>query len=130
MVPPVSGPLRDRAQGRAQGSEDGTRNQGGCTKKKTRGCTTPPSIFPLALFGFFVLDRMTRTAPAGRGETGATPPFRPLARFGEGGGTTRCTTGCPIPPRLRGGRSVSMYPCWKAPPPARGQDDERRRAAR
>ncbi len=85
MVSPVSGPFRGRAQGRAQGSDNGTRKQGGVYQQEQGGCTTPPSMFPPALFGLFVLDRTTRTAPAERGETGATPPFRPLARFGEGG---------------------------------------------
>ena len=130
MLRPVSGPLRGRAQGRPQGSENGTRKQGGVYQKEKGGCTTPPSMFPPALFGFVVLDRMTRTAPAVRERTGATPPFSPLARFGEGGCLTRCTTGCTTPPRRRGGRSRPMYPCRKAPLPARGQGDETHRAAR
>ena len=75
MVSPVSGPLRGRAQGRAQGSENGTRKQGGVYQKEKGGCTTPPSIFPPALFGFVVLDRPTRTAPAERDVPGATCTF-------------------------------------------------------
>ena len=127
MVSPVSGPFR----GRAQGSDNGTRKQGGVYQQEKEGCTTPPSIFSPSLFGLFVLDRTTRTAPAERGETGATPPFRPLARFGEGGGVPPgVPPGVPHPPAVVGVAPVSMYPCWKAPSPARGQDDERRRAAR
>ena len=45
MVPPVSGPLRDRAQGRAQGSEDGTRNQGGVYQKDNEGGVPHPHPF-------------------------------------------------------------------------------------
>ena len=131
MVSLVSGPFRGRAQGRAQGSENGTRKQGGVYQKEKGGCTTPPSMFPPALFGLFVLDRTTRTAPAERGETGATPPFRPLARFGEGGGVPPgVPPGVPHPPAVVGVAPVLMYPCWKAPRPARGQGDQTHRAAR
>ena len=61
---------------------NGTRSEGGCTTKRGRECTTATFHFPLFLFGFFVLDRPTRAAPAERGKTGATPscaktrPFR------------------------------------------------------
>ena len=56
MVSPVSGPFRGRAQGRAQGSENGTRKQGGVYQQEKGGCITPPSIFPPAVFGLFVLE--------------------------------------------------------------------------
>ena len=80
--------------------------RGGCGKNKQGGCGTHPFHFSLSLFGFFVLDRTTRTAPAERERTGATPTFSPLARFGEWGGVApRVARGVAHPPRLRGGRS-------------------------
>ena len=75
MVPAVSGPFRGRAQGRAQGRVLLTRSEGGVSTKRGGGCQHPPFHFSLSLFGFFVLDRTTRAAPAGRDWTGATPPF-------------------------------------------------------
>ena len=122
MVSPVSGPFRGRAQGRAQGSENGTRKQEGVYQKEKAGCTTPPSMFPPAVFGLFVLDRTTRTAPAERGETGATPPFRPLARFGEGG------VSHPVyhrvyhtPPAVVGVAPVLCIPAGRLPGPRAGR---------
>ena len=51
------------------------RQRGGCTKNRGGGCHTPPVMCALSLFGFFLLDRPTRTAPAERERTGATPHF-------------------------------------------------------
>ena len=68
MLPPCRAPFRGRVRGR----ENATRTEG-VWQKQTVGCGTHPFHFPLSLFGFFVLDRPTRTAPAERGETGATP---------------------------------------------------------
>ena len=107
MVPPFRAPFRGRLRGRLRGREHGTRTEGGVSQKQPGGCPIPPFHCSLSLFGLFVLDRPTRTAPAERDETGATPPFRPLARFGEGG------VYHPVyhrvyhhpPPRRRGGRS-------------------------
>ena len=62
------------------------RQRGGWGRNREMGWGTPTVYFPLLLFGFFVLDRTTRTAPAERERTGATPPFLPLARHGNGGG--------------------------------------------
>ena len=62
--------------------QNGTRKGGGVYQKQSGGCPTAPVAFSLARFGFFVLDRTTRTAPAERERTGATPPFLPLARHG------------------------------------------------
>ena len=49
--------------------------RGGCKQNRGGGVNTPPSIFSPLSFGFFVLDRTTRAALAGRESTGATPPF-------------------------------------------------------
>ena len=125
MVPPVSGPFRGSAQGRAQGSDVVIRKPGGGSQQQRRGDHIPPVHCSLPLFGLFVLDRTTRTAPAERERTGATPPFSPLARFGEGVWITPgFTPGITPPPAFVGVAPVLMYPCWKAPRPARGPDDE------
>ena len=75
MVPPHRAPFRGRLRGRLRGRENGTRTEGGVSQKQQGGCPIPPCCFSLSLFGFVVLDRPTRTAPAEREETGATPPF-------------------------------------------------------
>ena len=75
----------DRSGVTAGVEQNGTQTEGGVYQKQRGGCPTPLGVFSLSLFGFFVLDRTPRTAPAERERTGATPPFSPLARFGEGG---------------------------------------------
>ena len=75
MVPAVSGPLRGRARGRARGRRNVTQSEGGVSQKRRGGCHIPPFQLQPALFGLSVLDRTTRAASAGRGETGATPPL-------------------------------------------------------
>ena len=131
MVPPVFGPFRGSAQGRAQGSDGVIRKPGGGSHKQRRGDHIPPFPFSLPLFGFVVLDRTTRTAPAERERTGATPPFSPLARFGEGLWITPgFTPGITPPPPSVGSLPSSCIPAGRLPLPARGQGDETHRAAR
>ena len=80
--------------------------RGGCTKNRGGWCTTPPSIVSPSLFVFVVLARRSRTAPAERDKTGATPHFLPLARHGEGGGVAPgVPPGVPHPHRRWWGRS-------------------------
>ena len=70
-------------------------------------------MFPPAVFGFFVLDRPTRTAPAVQGRTGATPPFWPLVRHGEGEVHHRVQHPALHPtPAVGGVAPVPMYPCY------------------
>ena len=75
MLPAVFGPFRGNARGNAEGNENLTRTLGGVSGKQWGRCQATHFIFPPALFWFFVLDRTTRTAPAERERTGATPPF-------------------------------------------------------
>ena len=80
-----------------------TPTEGGMLHQQQEGCYIPLFHLSPPLFGFFVLDRLTRAAPAEREKTGATPPFLPLVRHGEGGGCyTRCYIGCNIPPAAGG----------------------------
>ena len=69
----------------------------------------------------------TRTAPAVRDKTGATPPFWPLARHGSGGvwHAVWHPAWHTLPAVGGGVAPVCMYPCGKAPRPACGPDDER-----
>ena len=70
MVPRCLDRSGGEAGGESGGEQNATRKCGG-----GGGCGTPPVHLSPSLFGFVVLDRTTRTAPAARGETGATPPF-------------------------------------------------------
>ena len=79
--------------GQGAGQRQWYAQTGGVYQKEKGGCTTPPSIFPPALFGFVVLDRPTRTAPAERRD-GSDPLFFTAGAVRRGVGcTTRCTTG-------------------------------------
>ena len=95
----------DRSGVTAGVEQNGTQTERGVYQEQRGGCTTPPLVFALSLLVFFVLARRSRTAPAERGETGATPPFSPLARFGEGGVYHPVYHRVYHPPRRRGGRS-------------------------
>ena len=80
--------------------------RGGVQHKTRWGCSSTTFHFPLFLFGFFVLNRPTRAAPAERERTGATPPFSPLARLGVGGGVAPgATPGATPSPLAKRGRS-------------------------
>ena len=69
---------------------------------------------------------------SGDGKDGSDPPlFAAGADRLMGGCGTRCTAGCTTPPpAFVGVAPVLMSPCGKAPPPARGRDDEPQRPAR
>ena len=126
MVPP----FRGNAQGNAQGNQNLTRTQGGVSQKQQGGCPIPPFHLSLSLFGFSSYDRPTRTAPAVRGKTGATPPFVPLARHGEGGvsATVSGTVSAPPSPSGRSLPSVCIL-AGRLPGPHAGRTtsrDERR----
>ena len=74
MLPAFSGSFRVNAGGNAEGNHFVIRSEGGGSQKPWREDHNPPFHFSPALFGFVELDRTTRTAPAERGKTGATPP--------------------------------------------------------
>ena len=117
------------AQGEAGGEHNLTRTLGGVSGKQRGGCQAPPFHLSLSLFGLFVLDRPTRTAPAERDVTGATPPFVPLARHGEGrvSGTVSGTVSDPPSPSGRSLPSVCI-PAGRLPGPHAGRtisSDER-----
>ena len=112
-------------------ARNGTRSEGGCATKRDGGCTTRAFHFSLFLFGFFVLSRPTRAAPAERGKTGATPPFRRWRGSALGECTTWCNTRCnTFPPRQAGSLPSEIIHSWKAQTPAHGRERTRRRAAR
>ena len=128
MVPPAGAPLRGNEQGNAQGNEMPRANGWGCGKNKQGGCGTHPFHSSPSLFGFFVLDRPTRTAPAERERKGA-PPVLTAAAVRRMGGVWHAAWHAVwhIPPAFVGVAPFLICPCRKAPPPARVQDDEPRR---
>ena len=75
MLPLYQDPAGVEAGGESGGEHNLTRKWGGVSGKQWWGCQAPRFHFSLPLFGFFILDRTTRTAPAERERTGATPPF-------------------------------------------------------
>ena len=104
-----------------------TQTEGGVSQETRGGCQATPFHFLLSLFWFFVLDRPTRTAPAERDVTGATPPFVPLARHGEVVGVSHGVRHR-VSPHSPSGRSLpsvcipaiwtppstqGFYPSWK-----------------
>ena len=94
MLPRRLDPSGVEAGGESGGEQKLTRKWGGVSGKQWWGCQAPRFHFSLSLFGFFVLDRTTRTAPAERGETGATPPFLTAGAVRRGRGCQpRCGTG-------------------------------------
>ena len=103
---------------------------GGGSQQQRRRDHIPPVHFSLPLFGLFVLDRTTRTAPAERERTGATPPFSPLARFGEGVWITPgFTPGITPPPPSLGSLPSSCIPAGRLrrqPQAGARRADERR----
>ena len=83
--------------------EHATPTEGEVWHKQKGGCGTPLVHVSPSLFGLFVVERRTRTAPAVRETTGATPPFGPLARHGA-----------------RGVWHAVWHPAWHTPPPLGG----------
>ena len=99
--------------------EHATPTEGGCGTNRGGGCGTPPVHVSPSLFGLFVVERRTRTAPAVRETTGATPRFGPLARHGAAGGVAcRVAPGVAHPSRRWGGRS-RLYVSLQEGSPAR-----------
>ena len=116
MVPLVSVPFRGRAQGR----RNATRTQGGVWH------TTRP--FSLSPFWFF----RPRPDDTRRGQRGVTGRERPPI-FDRWRGQPMGWVWHQVwhtPPRRGGSLPVRMYPCGKAPRPARGPDDQPHRSAR
>ena len=121
MLPAVFGPFRGNARGNAEGNRNAPQTLGGV------GHATP-SFYAVAI-RVFVLDRTTRAAP---GERRERPPLfdrwrgQPMGwvwhPVGHLVGHTHSPAGGVAP--------VRIYPCGKAPRPARGPDDQPHRAAR
>ena len=99
--------------------EHATPTEGEVWHTQQRGCGTPLVHVSPSLFGLFVVERRTQTAPAVRETTGATPRFGPLARHGAAGGVAcRVAPGVAHPSRRWGGRS-RLYVSLQEGSPAR-----------
>ena len=130
MFPPRLASFRGRPRGRLCGRGNLTPTQGGVSGHDREGCQATPCMSPLSLLGFSSSDRTTRTAPAVRERTGATPRFgrwRGTAQGGVSGPVSGTVSDIPL--AVGGVAPVSIYPCRKAPRPAGGPDDEPSRAA-
>ena len=92
--------------------------------------TTRP-FFAVPVLVFRPRPDDTRRA-SGEGLDGCDPPFLTAGAVSRWGGCgTSCGTWCGTPtPQPGGVAPVRMYPCGKAPRPARGPDDQPHRAAR
>ena len=121
MVPLVSVPFRGRAQGR----RNATRTQGGVWH-------TPRPFFAVPVRVFRPRPDDTRRA-SGEGLDGSDPPLFDRWR-GQPMGWVWHQVWHRVwhthPPAGGGVAPVRMYPCGKAPRPARGPDDQPHRAAR
>ena len=126
MAPPNRAPFRGGPRGGPRGRETLTRTAGGVSTKRRGGVSTPSLHFPAVVVRLFVLRPADPNRASGEGRDGSDPPFLTAGAVRQVGGCpTQCPTGCPIPPPPLGGVApVCMYPCGKAPRPARGPDDE------
>ena len=109
MLPGVFGPFRGRAQGRAQGRGILTRSEGGVSRNRGGARQAPPFLLSPALFGFFVLDRKPRAAPAERGRRERPPSFDRWRGQSMGGASTPVSTPASTPTPLRGGSLPSVF---------------------
>ena len=127
MVPPRRTPFRGRPRGRLRGRENGTRTAGGVSQEQQGGVSHPPLPLFAVVVRRFVLRPADPNRASGEGKDGSDPPllcrWRGTARWGVS--ATRCQApGVRSPPSPFGGVApVCMYPCGKAPRPARGPDD-------
>ncbi len=115
------------AGGESGGEHNLTRKWGGVSGKQWRGCQAPRFHFSLSLFGFFVLDRTTRTAPAERERTGATPPFFTAGAVRRAGGVSAPVSGTVSDALAAFGGSLpsSCIPAGRLPGPPAGRTTSR-----
>ena len=120
------------AGGEAGGEQNAPRTQGGVGQTQRGGVGQTARPFCAAVVRVFRPRPDDPNRASGEGEDGSDPPFLTAGAVRRWGGCgTRWGTGWGTHPhRRRGGRSRHIYPCRKAPPPARGRDDKPDRAAR
>ena len=130
MWPPL-GPVPWQAAWQAAWQGFCDPDAGGVSQHRWGGIT-PPLHVPAVVVRVFRPRPADPNRASGEGRDGSDPPFfaAGAARRGEGGNHTGSHTRYHTPPPPSGGVApVSMYPCGKAPRPARGPDDQPRRAA-
>ena len=119
------------AQGAAGGEQKLTRTQGGVSQKQQGGVSHPHLPFVAVVVRLFVLRPADPNRASGEGRDGSDPPFCAAgAARRRGWCQPRCQAPCQPPLAFGEVAPVCMYPCRKAPRPARGPDDKQRRAAR
>ena len=91
----------------------------------------PPLPFVAVVVRLFVLRPADPNRASGEGKDGSDPPFCAAGAARRSGGVSHGVRHRVSPPLAFGEVApVCMYPCRKAPRPARGPDDKQRRAAR
>ena len=91
----------------------------------------PPLPFVAVVVRLFVLRPADPNRASGEGKDGSDPPFCAAVAARRRGGVSHGVRHRVSPPLAFGEVApVCMYPCRKAPRPARGPDDKQRRAAR
>ena len=91
----------------------------------------PPLPFVAVVVRRFVLRPADPNRASGEGRDGSDPPFCAAGAARRRGGVSHGVRHRVSPPLAFGEVApVCMYPCRKAPRPARGPDDKQRRAAR
>ena len=129
MVPPRRTPFRGRPRGRLRGRENGTRTAGGVSQEQQGGVSHPPRPLFAVVVRRFVLRPADPNRASGEGKDGSDPPFCAAVAARRGGWCQpRCQAPCQPPLAFGEVAPVCMYPCRKAPRPARGPDDKQRRA--
>ena len=125
---PVPGQGAGQGAGQAKCHAD---TGGGVAIREGGGVAHPRPFFAVPVRVFRPRPDDTRRA-SGEGLDGSDPPFVTAGAVSRWGGCgTRCGTGCGTPTHPPVGVApVRMYPCGKAPRPARGPDDQPHRAAR
>ena len=119
-----------RAGGEAGGERHVTPTQGGVLQKHRGGVTSPRPCSAVVVRGFRPRPDDTNRA-SGEGEDGSDPLFDRWRGSAMWGVLHQVFPVVLHPPHAFWGVApVCMYPCGKAPRPARGPDDEGQRAAR
>ena len=118
------------AQGEAGGEQNLTRTQGGVSQKQQGGVSHPHLPFVAVVVWLFVLRPADPNRASGEGRDGSDPPLCAAGAARRRVGVSHGVRHRVSHPLAFGEVApVCMYPCGKAPRPARGPDDEQRRGA-
>ena len=126
---PVVGSVPGQGAGQAAGQGFVDADVGGGVYKSRGGVSTDTAPLPAGFARAFGAKPDSTSRASGEGLDGSDPPFLTAGAVSRGGGvsTLVSTLVSTIPPLSVGVAPVSIYPCGKAPRPARWPDDDERR---